>query len=217
MGEVVIKQLVRMHLVRTFADIYTLTAGDLLGLELFKEKKANNLLAAIQGSKVRPLSRLVYALGIRHVGEKAAYVLAQHFGTMERVQTAKKDDLESIHEIGPVLADSIKHYFSLPQTRELIEELKKSGLNFREASEGRKEKTPLTGKKVVFTGELRGYSRSAAETAVRRLGGDPSSAVSKNTDLVVAGENPGSKYGRAKKLGVKIISEQEFNEMIQSI
>jgi DNA ligase (NAD+) len=217
LGEAVVKQLVQIQRVVTFADIYTLTAGDLLKLELFKEKKANNLLAAIRKSKSRPLSRLVYALGIRHVGEKAAYVLARHFGTMEKLQEAKKDALESINEVGPVLADSIKYYFSLPQTGELIEKLKKSGLNFREVSEERKEKTLLTGKKVVFTGELRGYSRLEAEAAVRRFGGDPSSGISKNTDWVVAGENPGSKYERAKKLGVKIISEQEFDEMIRSV
>jgi DNA ligase (NAD+) len=217
LGESAVKQLVQMHLVSTFADIYTLTAVDLLRLELFKEKKANNLLAAIKKSKGRPLSRLVYALGIRHVGEKSAYVLAQHYGTLEKIEAAKKDALESIPEVGPVLADSIAGYFSLPQTKKLVEVLRKSGLNFREVFAGSKVTTPLTGKKVVFTGELRKYSRSEAETAVRRLGGDPSAGVSKNTDLVVAGENPGSKYERAKELGVRIVTEREFEELIKNV
>ncbi len=216
MGESVVKQLVQKSMVRTFADIYALTAEDLLQLELFKEKKADNLLSAVQKSKSRPLARLVYALGIRHVGEKAAYVLARHFGTLEKLQAAEKEELEAVNEVGAVMADSITSYFSLPQTKKLVAALKRSGLNFRETTELNRRKTLLAGRKIVFTGELQKYSRSEAEAAVRRMGGDPVSAVSKNTYLVVAGDNPGAKYGKAEALGVKIISEFEFDEMVKN-
>ncbi len=214
MGEAVVSQLVQLKLVKNFADIYKLSESDLLKLEFFKEKKVKNLLLAIQKSKTRPLSRLIYALGIRHVGEKAAYVLAVHFKTMDNLAMAKSEDLDNIYEVGPVLAESIVDYFSLPQTRKLIQDLKKAGLQFKEEVPESK-RTGLTGKTVVFTGELKGYSRSQAEELVRKAGGDSSSSVSKNTDFVIAGENPGSKYDKAKKLGVKIIDEKYFKEMLK--
>ncbi|MDD5237795.1 MAG: NAD-dependent DNA ligase LigA [Candidatus Omnitrophica bacterium] len=213
MGEAVVKQLVKLKLVRNYADIYKLSAADLLKLELFKDKKANNLLSAIEKSKDKPLSRLIYALGIRHVGEKAAFVLAGHFKILDDLIRAKKEDLENIHEVGPVMAESIIDFFSQGPTKEVISELKKSGLNFKEVGFSTK-KTSLSGKTIVFTGELKGYSRSDAEELVRKFAGNPSSSVSKNTDFVVAGENPGSKYEKAKKLGVKVIDEKEFSRLI---
>jgi len=215
MGESAINQLVKLKLVHNFADIYNkLNKDNLSKLELFKEKKINNLLASIERSKSQPLSRLIYALGIRHVGEKAAYVLAREFRTMDNLLSAKRDDLDSIYEVGPILAQSIVDYFSLPQTRKMLEGLRGAGLNFREAViEARA--TPFSGKTVVFSGELKNYSRSQVEGLVRRLGGNPSSSVSRATDFVVAGENPGSKYDKAKKLGVKIITEKEFKEMLK--
>ncbi len=213
LGVSVVRQLVGMKVVETIADIYRITAGDLLKLELFKEKKANNLLKAIEAGKYRPLSRLIYGLGIRHVGEKAAYVLAQHFGTMEKLMHARYDDLDTIYEVGPVVAQSIVDYFSQKNTHKLIAGLKNAGVNFTEQVSVRKE-TPLTGKNVVFTGELRKHARSEAERLVREAGGNPSSSVSTSTDFVVAGENPGSKHKKAKNLGIKIISEKEFEEMV---
>lgn len=213
MGEAVVDQLVDLKLVHNFADIYKLKEEDLLKLELFKDKKVKNLLLAIQKSKSQPLSRLIYALGIRHVGEKAAYVLARQFRTMNKLVAAKKEDFDVIYEVGPVMAQSIADYFSLPQTRRLIEELRKAGLNFKEEVAEVKP-TPLTGKAVVFTGELKDYSRSQAEGLVRKYGGSPSSSVSKNTDFVVAGENSGSKYNKAKKFGVRVINEKEFSRLI---
>lgn len=214
MGEAAIEQLVRLKLVHNFADIYKLSEEDLLKLELFKDKKVNNLLSAIQKSKSQPLSRLIYALGIRHVGEKAAYVLARQFKTMHNLIAAKKEDFDAIYEVGPVMAESIINYFSVPQTKELIKQLKKAGLNFKEEVIGIKP-TSLTGKTIVFTGELKDYSRTQAEELMRKAGGNSSSSVSKNTDFVVAGENPGSKYDTAKKLGIKIIGEKEFKEMLK--
>jgi DNA ligase (NAD+) len=214
MGEAVIRQLVRIKLVNNFADIYFLKEEDLLKLELFKEKKVKNLLSALQKSKTRPLSHLVYALGIRHVGEKVAYVLASHFKTMDSLAAAKLEELDKIYEIGEVMAKSIVDYFALAQAKKLIRDLKKAGVNFKETISEIKT-TLLTGKTVVFTGELKNYTRLEAEELLRQSGGIPSLSVSRNTDFVVAGENPGSKYAQAKKLGIKIINEKEFQEMIK--
>ena len=216
MGEAVVNQLVQLKLVRNFADIYKLTTGDLSKLELFKDKKINNLLYAIQKSKRQPLSRLIYALGIRHVGEKAAYVLAKQFKTMDNLAAAKLEDLDKVYEVGQVMAESIVNYFSQSSTKRLIAELKKTGLNLKEEASELKP-TGLTGKTVVFTGELKDYSRLQAEELVRKTGGNASSSVSKDTDFVVVGENPGSKYEQAKKLGIKIINEKEFSRLIASI
>jgi DNA ligase (NAD+) len=215
MGEAVVSQLVQLKLVKNFADIYTkLTAANLSRLELFKDKKVNNLLAAIKKSKKQPLSRLIYALGIRHVGEKAALVLARRFKTMNALKSAKREELDSIYEVGLVMAGSIADYFSQGTTRGLIAELEKAGLNLKEEGASSKN-TPISGKKIVFTGELKNYSRRQAEELARSCGADALSDVSKNTDFVVAGENPGSKYAKAMKLGVKIIDEDKFREMIK--
>jgi len=214
MGEAVVEQLVKLKLVRNFSDIYKLKAEDLLRLELFKDKKVSNLLTAIEKSKQQPLSRLVFALGIRHVGEKAAMVLAQQFRSMDNLMQTKLEDLDRIYEVGPALSGSIKDYFQQPETKKLIEELRKIGLNFKESVLTVK-KTALTGKTIVFTGELSDYSRSQAEDLARKCGANATSSVSAATDFVVAGVDPGSKFDKAKKLGVKIISEKEFTEMIK--
>jgi DNA ligase (NAD+) len=215
MGESVVSQLVKLKLVTNFADIYKLKAEDLLKLELFKDKKVNNLLSAIEKSKAQPLSRLIYALGIRHVGEKAAYVLAEEFKTMENLMRARKEDFDAIAEVGPVMAAAIADYFSNPLTQNIILELKKSGLNFKQESV-QIQAGYLNGKNVVFTGDLKSYTRSKAKELLRQHGGNPSSSVTKNTDLIVVGENPGSKYNKAKAKGIKIIHEQEFSRLIGS-
>ena len=171
-------------------------------------------MAAIRQSKSRPLSRLIYALGIRHVGEKAAYVLARQFRTMDAFLKARKEDFDSIAEIGPVIAQSIKDYLSLGETRKLVEAFRRHGLNFQEETAEAKS-TPFTGKNVVFTGELEKYSRFEAEELLRGQGGNPSSGVSKSTDLVVAGASPGSKLDKARKLGIKIINEKDFLRLLE--
>ncbi len=214
MGESVIAQLVKLKLVNNFADIYKLSQADLEKLDLFKEKKINNLLLAIQKSKARSLSRLVYALGIRHVGEKAAFVLAEKFRVLDNLLKAKREDLDNIHEVGSVIAGSVIDYFAQSQTKEMLEGLRRAGVNFKEEGVVFKN-TALTGKSLVFTGELKTYSRLEAEELVRKLGGNPSSSVSKYTDFVVVGDNPGSKYEKAKKLGVKIIDEKYLKEMLR--
>jgi len=215
MGEAVVEQLVSKKMVKDFADIYYLKNEDLLKLELFKHKKAQNLLVAIERSRKQPLSRLIYALGIRHVGEKAAYVLAQKFGTLDKLMHAKSEDLDAIYEVGAVMAQSLTSFFKQDISRKLINKLKEAGLNLRE-ERAKIKKSVFTGKTVVFTGELSGRSRSEAERLVRECAGNTSSSVSKNTDFVVAGSNPGSKYTQAKKLGVKIIEEAEFSRLSEA-
>jgi DNA ligase (NAD+) len=214
LGEAVVEQLVKLRLVRNFADIYKLKRADLFKLELFKDKKVDNLLQAIERSKHQSLARFIYALGIRHVGEKAAFVLAQRFRTIDKLMQAKKEELDAIYEVGAVMAGSIKDYFSLKTTQGLIQELNDQGLSLRQEA-GLIKKTALSGKTVVFTGELDKFSRNQAETLARGLGANVSSSVSKNTDFVVAGENPGSKFTKAQNLGIKIIDEAEFQEMIK--
>jgi DNA ligase (NAD+) len=191
-----------------------LTKKDLERLDLFKDKKIEKLLLAIKRSKSCPLFRFIYALGIRHIGEKAAFVLANKFKSLDNLLSAKIKDLENIYEIGPVIAKSVIDYFSQNQIKKMIKDLKDAGLSFHEGPVviG---KTPLTGKSVVFTGELKNYSRLQAEELVRNLGGIPSASVSKSTDFLIIGENPGSKLEKAKKSGVKIIDEKKFQEMIK--
>jgi DNA ligase (NAD+) len=160
------------------------------------------------------LARLIFALGIRHVGQKAAYTLAEEFGDMQKLMHAKLEDLDSIPEIGQVMAGSILNYFNLKQTRKLIQDLKDAGVNMRQLP-GNFKTNKLTGKTVVFTGELAGFSRAEAEDLVRRSKGVPGSSISSKTDILVAGANAGTKFNKARKLEVKIIDEEEFKEMIR--
>ncbi len=214
LGESVVEQLVEKKMVSDFADIYSLKKEDLLKLDLFADKKAENLLSAIQVSKNRPLGRLLYALGIRHVGEKAAQVLAERFETMDNLMKASVDDLTSIYEVGPVMAESVVNFFRQEGTRKLIEKLKKAKVNMK-TEEKKKGPQPLAGKTFVFTGELKSFTRPEAEAKVKELGGNPTSSVSKKTDYIVVGENPGSKYTKAKELGVKVVAEEEFIKLIK--
>ena len=214
LGEAVIAQLVKLGLLKSLADIYKLKIDDLLGLELFKERKASNLLNAIQKSKSQPLARLIFALGIRHVGQKAAYTLAREFSDMDKLRHAESEDLDKIPEIGNVMAGSIADYFKLSQIKKLIQELKNAGQNMRQQA-SRFKSNKLTGKTIVFTGQLAGLTRAQAEELVRQSGGLASSSVSSKCDFLVAGESTGSKFNKAKELGVKIISEREFKEMVK--
>jgi len=214
LGESVVEQLVRNRLVKDFADIYSLRKEDFLKLELFAEKRAQNLLDAIEKSKERTLARLLFALGIRHVGEKAAETLAEEFSTLEALMEAKEEELERISEVGPALAGSVREFFQQKEIKGLIDRLRKAGLNMEQE---RVAKGPqiLAGKTFVFTGELKRYSRTEAEELVKNLGGEASSSVSKKTSYVVVGESPGSKYKKAKALGVPILPEEEFEKLIK--
>ncbi|UCG35398.1 MAG: NAD-dependent DNA ligase LigA [Candidatus Omnitrophota bacterium] len=213
MGESVVEELVSRKMLSSLSDIYKLKKEDFLKLPLFKERKANNLIAAIERSKRQSLSRFIYGLGIRHVGEKAAAVLAQRFNTIDQFFSLSEDDLEQIPDVGPAMAFSIVKFFSVSSTKALIKEFKEAGLNLLEKKRIVK-KSPLTGKVFIFTGELAGFSRSQAQKEVEKFGAKTTSSVSKNVDFVVAGKAPGSKYDKAKKIGLKIIDEKEFKKLV---
>lgn len=212
MGEQAVTQLLAKGCIHDFADVYFLKQDQLLQLELFKEKKAGNLLKAIEKSKTRPLSRLVYGLGINNIGQKAASVLARRFGTLDELEKASPETIDAIPDMGEVMADSIVRFFRQPATKELIGKLKKAGVNTVEPAARRGRS--LAGKKFVFTGELPGRTRDEAEALVTQRGGEVVSSVSKKTDFVVAGHEPGSKYAKALALGVKILKPEEFEDMI---
>jgi len=214
MGASVVEELVRQKMVKNITGIYKLRKEDFLKLPLFQEKKADNLIRAIEGSKNRPLSRFLFGLGIRHVGEKAALVLAEKFKTIDRFFQLKIAELECICEIGPVMAASIVKFFSASKVQTLIKEFKAAGLDFVQG-EGAVKQSKLSGKTFVFTGELKNFSRAEARELVVDLGGKWSGAVSKVTDFVVAGKNPGAKYTQAKDLGVTIINEAAFKKLTQ--
>lgn len=212
-GDVVVEQVVDKKLVADFAGIYALRKEDLLTLELFKDKKAENLLAQIAKSKEQPLSRLLYALGIRHVGEKTARVLAQRFPELDAVAGATEEELTAVKEIGPVVAATIRRFFDQSQVKGLLKRLKAAGVR---TDEPKRETAglPLEGKTIVFTGEMEKMTRGQAEEKFRELGGEASNSVSKKTDFVVVGKEPGSKAEKAKKLGVKILDEAAFLKLI---
>jgi len=213
LGETAVEEIVKREMIKDFADIYFLERKDLLKLPLFKDKKADNLLTAIDKSRSRPLNRLLYGLGIRHVGEKAAYILAEKFGSLDKIMSANAGDFNSIYEIGDVMAESVVEFFKQSKVKKLIGKLKKAGLNIKQPRQ-QVRSSALKDKIFVFTGELKDFTRAKAEEIVRQLGGEASSSVSKNTDFVVAGDNPGSKFNKARALNVKVINEEEFKKLI---
>jgi DNA ligase (NAD+) len=213
LGEVVVEELVRRKLIHDVADLYRLTDQALVGLPLFAQKKADKLLEMIRRSRARGLARLLYGLGIRHVGEKAAMSLAGHFGSMAGLMQADDAALQGVPGIGPIVAQAATHFFRQPQTRALINALKQADVEMEE--EVRSGPRPLADRTFVFTGELAAWSRPEAEALIRRLGGTASSSVSRKTDYVVIGTDPGSKFGKAKQLGVRILDETQFRNLIR--
>lgn len=213
LGDVLVEKLVDKGMVKDYADIYFLKAEDIEALERMGAKSAQNLINAIGKSRINSFARLVYALGIRHVGEHTAEVLVDKFDTIDKLMPASLLDLQNIYEIGPVVAESVYDFFKRPQTRSLIEKLKSKGINMKQ-QKSRAVDAMLAGKAFVLTGELEGFSRSEAEGLIKSLGGRTSSSVSKKTDFVVAGRNPGSKYDRAKALGVRMLDEAEFKKIV---
>ncbi len=213
LGENTVDELLEKKLIKKITDIYYLKKEDLFKLELFKDKKAENLLKQIENSKKQNLDKLIYALGIRHVGEKTATMLAEKFKSLDTLMKAQISDILSISEIGNVIAQSVYNFFRQKVVIEMINELKNVGVNtvYHQTTKGEK----LNNMIFVFTGELKSMSRTEAEKKVIELGGKTSNSVSSKTTFVVVGENPGSKYEKAKKLGVKIINEDEFLEMIK--
>ncbi|MBI4395719.1 MAG: NAD-dependent DNA ligase LigA [Elusimicrobia bacterium] len=213
LGEAVAQGLLSKKLVTDIADTYTLSKEDLLRLEGFKTRKAENLLKGIAASKSRPLDRFIYALGIRDVGQKGAHLLAQHFGSIARLSAATEEELVTLREVGPVMAQSVVMFFRQPPVQKILEKFQKLGMDPKMET-ARKGKQPLAGKTVVVTGELASLTRSEAEDKIREAGGNPGSGVSKKTSFVVVGANPGSKYNKAQSLNVETIDEDEFKKRL---
>ncbi len=215
LGEKLIEQLLKTGLVHDPGDLYSLTREQLIPLERMAQKSADNLLKALEASKQRPLTRLIYALGIRHVGIGAARILAGKYPSLDSLMKASAEELQEIHEIGPRMAESIMHFFASAKNREIIEKLRRAGVRLTEEQK-EQGSLPLRGKTFVLTGTLENFTREQAGERIRTLGGEVSSSVSKKTDFVIAGSNPGSKLTRAQELGVKILTEADFLELLKT-
>jgi DNA ligase (NAD+) len=212
-GWALIDQMVAKKLIKDAADLYLLTKDDIKKLERMADKSAENVINSIKASLDRPLDRLIYALGIRMVGRRTAQLLVDHFSDIDSLAAATEEELSKIHEIGPKVAASIVTFFKQKGNLHLIEKLKKAGVKVKGVEN--KGPKPLAGKTFVFTGGLTSYTRPSAEELVRKLGGSASGSVSKTTSYVVAGSDPGSKYDKAKKLGVETLTEEEFVKLVK--
>jgi DNA ligase (NAD+) len=211
-----VAQLVDRGLVKTLADIYRLTKDQLLTLEGFADRSADILMASIQRSKQVPLARFLMGLGIRQVGRHIANVLATEFGTLDAVMAADRERFESVKEIGPEISASLVSFFQEESNRRVIAQLRELGLSIEESTVPRdRSGLPLAGRVFVFTGGLERFGREEAKALVERLGGTVSSSVSAHTTYVVAGREAGSKLDRAKELGIRILNEEEFEEMVK--
>ncbi|HAJ9476166.1 TPA: NAD-dependent DNA ligase LigA [Listeria monocytogenes] len=218
LGEKVIIQLFSQHLIKDVADLFFLSKEKLLELERMGEKSVTNLLASIQASKQNSLEKLLFGLGIRHVGAKAAKSLAIHFDTMDNLKVADKETLTSINDIGEKMADSIVTYFANEEVHDLLKELKRAGVNMTytgpKLEDMSEEELVFTGKTVVLTGKLEKLTRNDAKALIESLGGNVSGSVSKKTDVVVAGSDAGSKLAKAEELAIPIWSEEDLIEYL---
>ncbi len=215
LGWALVDQLVEKGLVKSIADLYRLKKETLVELERMGEKSAANLLEEMEESKKLPLSRAIFGLGIRHVGERLAQTLAGHFGSVDRLAEATPEELQQVPDVGPKVAESIHDFFQEEHNRELIEQLRKAGLRFEGEKGVKKEAGPLAGKTFVLTGTLRKYTREQAQRLIEEAGGKVTASVSKKTSYIVAGADPGSKLEKARALGVKVIGEREFEELFR--
>jgi DNA ligase (NAD+) len=213
LGERIVDTLVESGLVRDYGDLYALQEDELAELPRMGETSAANLVAEIEASTEQPLSRLLFGLGIPHVGARVASVLARELGSLDALEDAGVEELAGIDEVGPVIARSLSSFFEAEENREVLEKLRRAGVRTREEAPAR-DGGPLEGMTVVLTGALQGLTRDEAKRAVERAGGRASSSVSGRTDLVVVGEQPGSKADRARELGVRTVTEREFLELI---
>ncbi len=215
LGDKLVDQLVETGAVKSYGDLYRLDLDTLVNLERMGEKSSENLLAAIEASKSRGLARLLNALSIRHVGARVASVLAEHFHSMEDLQKATVEDLSEIQEIGPVIADSVHGFLDADFGRRTIEDLAAQGLKMSAPRPARRNEGKLAGKTFVVTGTLEKYGREEIQELITQHGGRAASSVSKNTDYVVAGEKAGSKLEKAGELGIPILTEQQFDELLK--
>ncbi len=216
LGEAIVDQLVTLEFVHSYADLYDLRtkAKNLASLERWGEKSAGNLLSAIASSTSRPFSRVLYALGIRHVGAGVAQLLVRNFPSIDSLMAVTKEDLERIQGIGPRIAESVTNFFEDKHNRKAIERLRKAGVRFSEQFPKSTSNSVLADKSFVLTGTLSTLTREEAKERIEAIGGKVTSSVSKNTDYVVVGDDAGSKFTRAKELGIKTIDEKEFLSLI---
>jgi DNA ligase (NAD+) len=215
LGEKVVDQFLEKQMVKDFADLYKLELEEVAALERMGEKSAQNLLDEIAASKKNSLARLIYAIGIPFVGERTAQLLSGHFGSMDKLAAASADELVEVGEVGPKIAEGVREFFSESANRKLIERLRAVGVNMKEARKELKD-TRFAGMTFVFTGTLERRSREDAEALVATHGGKAGSSVSKKTNYVVVGADPGSKYDKAKSLGVQILDEAQFDKLISA-
>lgn len=215
LGENLVEQFIDKGLIENIADIYTLTFEDIASLKKNGTKFAGNLVNAIQESKNRPFYKLITALGIRHIGTKSAKTIAKHFKTIENLMNAEIEEIAELDDVGQIMAESIYEFFKQDQTIDLINKLRDAGVNMKE-DQNEIEDTRFEGLTFVLTGSLENYTREQAGEIIEKLGGKVSSSVSKKTSYVLAGEEAGSKLTKAQSLGVTVITEKEFNEMIEN-
>ncbi|MGN0467554.1 MAG: helix-hairpin-helix domain-containing protein, partial [Acutalibacteraceae bacterium] len=213
MGEAVIEALVSQGLIHTAADIYHLKKEEISAIERMGDKSAENLINAAEKSKQNDLSKLIFALGIRHIGQKAGRLLSEHFGSMEAIMKASKEEILEIDGFGEIMAESVIDFFVLPSSRELIEKLGECGVNMKSQKQTVDER--FKGQIFVLTGTLSRFKRSEASEIIEAFGGKTSSSVSKKTTFVLAGEDAGSKLKKANDLGITVINEEQFEQMIK--
>lgn len=215
-GPAVLNQLLDSGKIHDVADLYTLTREDILELERMGAKSADNLITAIQNSKQNELDKLLFALGIRHVGARGAHLLAVHFGSIDALAQATVEELAQIEDIGTTIAESIVQWFASPTNLDIVERLKAAGLNMQYAQRQTDESHPFFGKTLVFTGTMPTLGRSEAQQMAMDVGAKCSNSVSKKTDYVIAGAEAGSKLTKAQELGVKVIDEAEFLRLLKN-
>jgi len=211
LGRQTIDKLIEKELVKDIADLYLLKLDDILSLEGFKEKSAQNLLNSIEKSKTRDLSRLIYGLGIRHVGKYAAQLLASIYTSVDELAEASAEELMQVHGLGDKTAEAVGTFFSTEENKALIKKLRDTGVSTKR---NKKSTGPLQGKKFLFTGGLSSFSRPEASDIIRKRGGIVSSSVAKDVDYVVVGENPGSKYKKAQNMDLNVINEEQFKKLV---
>ena len=214
LGEKIVEQLVNENLIRNPADLYKLGFSSLLGLQRMGDKLASNLLESIENSKNTTLARLIFALGIRHVGEATAKDLAYHFGSMDAFMAATEDQLLKVHDVGPVIVQSIHNFMSQPHNREVIEQLMACGINPQEVKREEAQESLFKNKTVVLTGTLPSLTRDQAKEILEKVGARVAGSVSKKTDFLLAGADAGSKLEKANELGVRVINEQELMNLL---
>ncbi|MBE3581257.1 MAG: NAD-dependent DNA ligase LigA [Thermoanaerobacteraceae bacterium] len=214
LGPAIVSQLLDAGLIADAGDLYYLKVEDLLPLERFAEQSARNLISAIEASKDKGLERLLFALGIRHVGERAARTLARHFRSLDRLREASLEELTTLPDIGPKIAASIKAFFDEPRNLEVLEKLRRAGVKM-EAEPEPETAGPLAGKTFVLTGTLPNLTRQEATDLIVRAGGKVASSVSRRTDYVVVGDNPGSKYDKARELGIPLLDEEGLRKLLE--